>query len=118
MPKAGCFVEALCILQVEGHSSLLITDHLCPGCAGGRGGGRGRGGRGGGNGGAGGIEAFVNPSMLENPWEALERRLLGGAGSRGQPQQWQQEPQRPRGASPQEGEGRAAAEGALDRPWH
>lgn len=56
--------------------------------------------------------------MLENPWEALERRLLGGAGSGGQPQQWQQEPQRPRGASPQEGEGRAAAEGALDRPWH
>ncbi|PRW57161.1 Hydroxyproline-rich glyco family isoform 2 [Chlorella sorokiniana] len=87
---------------------------------GGRGGGRGRGGRGGGNSsGGGGIEAFFNPSMLENPWEALERRLLGGVGNGSAAQQRQQQHKRhwgPEGGG--EGEGRAAAEGALDRPWH
>lgn len=85
--------------------------HPCLSCAGGRGGGRGRGGRGGGNSGGGGIEAFFNPSMLENPWEALERQLLGGAGSGG-------DPHHKRGWDGEDGEGRAAAEGALDRPWH
>lgn len=68
--------------------------------------GRGRGGRGGGQGGGSGpgIEAFYTPSMLENPWEALERQLL--------PQNGQQ-------ASPgHEERGVLDPEGATDRPWH
>lgn len=67
--------------------------------------GRGRGGRGGGQGGGSGpgIEAFYSPSMLENPWEALERRLL--------PQNGQQ-------ASTPDEQGCLDPEGAADRPWH
>ena len=87
------------------------------GNAAGRGGRGGRGGgRGGGNGGGGRIEAYVSPSMLENPWAALERRLLGG-GSAGGPQQQQQQQHAgaPYGSA---GEGRLSVEGAADRPWH
>lgn len=83
---------------------------------GGRGGGGrgGRGGRGGGRGGGGtaGIDAYVNPSMTENPWAALERRVLGGtaaSSSRGG-----LAVQHPPGGE----EGRLSAEGAADRPWH
>ena len=54
--------------------------------------------------------------MLENPWEALERRLLAGAGNGGTAQQEHKRSWGP--GSGEEGEGRAAAEGALDRPWH
>lgn len=82
-------------------------------------GGRGRGGgRGGGSSGSGGqgIEAFFNPSMLENPWAALEHQMLPG---RQQPV-----PARPAasgaptldaGSSEQ---GRLDPDGAADRPWH
>lgn len=103
------------------HLHITSPPH-CPAFAGGRGGrGRGSGGRGGGRegggregSGGGGAEAFFNPSMLENPWEALERRLLPQACAA-------QEQQRAAVGSPSadpELEGRGASEGAADRPWH
>ena len=78
---------------------------------------------GGGGGGGGGIEAFFSPSMLENPWEWLERRMLGGQQQQQQQQGQQQQGQGQGQGGPQPAaaaamQGRAADEGALDRPWH
>ncbi|GAB4818958.1 hypothetical protein N2152v2_006004 [Parachlorella kessleri] len=89
-------------------------------------------GRGRGGAGSRGAEAFFSPSMLENPWADLERRLgVGSAVSlAAKQQQEQQDPgQQPDGLLSSEAdaeaaalgkssEGRLAAEGFVDRPWH
>ena len=57
--------------------------------------------------------------MLENPWEALERRLLGAGQAHGAAPPGGPPAAVPGSGSPDpELEGRAAAEGAADRPWH
>ncbi len=74
-----------------------------------------------------GAEAYYSPSMVENPWAELEKRLGVPPPRRGSPSR-QQLQQSQAAASPAAGleargeaaaEGkRLAAEGALDRPWH
>lgn len=51
--------------------------------------------------------------MLENPWDALERRMLGGAA-----QQWKEQAGSGLPSPDPDREGRGAVEGAMDRPWH
>jgi hypothetical protein len=77
-------------------------------CRAGRGG-RGRGsGRGGGGGRGQGGDGFFNPSMLENPWAALERQKLHISPQIGVA-----------AADSNDGEsGRLDPNGVADRPWH
>ncbi|KAI3438176.1 hypothetical protein D9Q98_000613 [Chlorella vulgaris] len=72
-------------------------------------GGRGRGsGRGGGGGRGQGGDGFFNPSMLENPWAALERQKLHISPQIGVA-----------AADSNDGEsGRLDPNGVADRPWH
>lgn len=84
------------------------------------GGGRG-GGRGSGRGEGRGAEAFFSPSMLENPWAHLERKLGLPPPALPAALQLQEEQQQEEEVAGEDGErtaGRLSEEGAQDRPWH
>lgn len=66
------------------------------------------------------IDLFVNDNMLENPWSELEKRMgLQSASKNTETARIQQDV----GCTDKhniqvEPEGRACAEGEIDRPWH